>query len=39
MTSDLRKPWSPGVCYKIQLRFGSTSFPSDLSAFAAWKKE
>lgn len=39
LTSDLRKPWSPGVCYKIQLRFGSTSFPSDLSAFAAWKKE
>lgn len=39
LTSDLRKPWSPGVCYKIQLRFGSTNFPSDLSAFAAWKKE
>ena len=39
LTSDLRKPWSPGVCYKIQLRFGSTSFPNDLSAFAAWKKE
>lgn len=39
LTSDLRKLWSPGVCYKIQLRFGSTSFPSDLSAFAAWKKE
>lgn len=39
LTSDLRKPWSPGVCYKIQLRFGSTSFPSDLSAFAAWKEE
>lgn len=39
LTSDLRKPWSPGVCYKIQLRFGSTSFPSDLSVFAAWKKE
>lgn len=39
LTSDLRKPWSPGVCYKIQLRFGSTSFQSDLSAFAAWKKE
>lgn len=39
LTSDLRKPWSPGVCYKIQLRFGSTNFPSDLSVFAAWKKE
>lgn len=39
LISDLRKPWSPGVCYKIQLRFGSTNFPSDLSAFAAWKKE
>lgn len=39
LTADLRKSWSPGVCYKIQLRFGSTSFPSDLSSFAAWKKE
>ena len=39
LTADLRKSWSPGVCYKIQLRFGSTSFPTDLSSFAAWKKE
>ena len=39
LTSDLRKSWTPGMCYKIQLRFGSTSFPSDLSSFATWKKE
>lgn len=39
LTSDLRKSWIPGMCYKIQLRFGSTSFPSDLSSFATWKKE
>lgn len=39
LTSDLRKSWTPGMCYKIQLRFGSTSFPSDLSSFAIWKKE
>lgn len=39
LAADLRKSWSPGVCYKIQLRFGSTNFPTDLSSFAAWKKE
>lgn len=48
LTSDLRKPWSPGVCYKIQLRFGTVSgndpilndgkFPDDLKQFASWKK-
>ena len=48
LTSDLRKSWSPGVCYKIQLRFGTVSgndpilndgkFPDDLKQFASWKK-
>ena len=28
LAADLRKSWSPGVCYKIQLRFGSTNFPT-----------
>lgn len=37
--SDLRIPWSAGSYYKIQLRFGMTEFPSDLSTFASWKKE
>lgn len=48
LTADLRKSWSPGVCYKIQLRFGTVSgndpilndgkFPDDLKQFASWKK-
>lgn len=36
---DLRKPWSPGLCYKIQMRFGSTLFPTNLKDFTSWKKE
>ena len=38
LSSDLRKAWTPGVCYKIQLRFGSTSFPDNLKDFSSWKK-
>lgn len=39
LSSDLRKAWTPGVCYKIQLRFGSTSFPDNLKDFSNWKKK
>lgn len=48
LTADLRKSWTPGVCYKIQLRFGMASgsdpilnggkFPDNLQQFASWKK-
>ena len=38
LSSDLRKAWTAGVCYKIQLRFGSTSFPDNLKDFSSWKK-
>ena len=39
LSSDLRKAWTAGVCYKIQLRFGSTSFPDNLKDFSSWKKK
>lgn len=39
LSSDLRKAWTAGVCYKIQLRFGSTSFPDNLKDFSNWKKK
>lgn len=37
--SDLKQNWTPGRCYKIQIRFGTTAKYASVSSFADWKKE
>lgn len=36
---DLVEFWQPGVIYKIQIRFGSTTIYEELSDFTEWKQE
>lgn len=37
--SDLKYSWTPGRCYKIQIRFGINDMYSSVSDFAEWKKQ
>ena len=39
LTSDLGEVWKPGILYKVQMRFGTTSIFTSTSDFATWKQQ